>query len=63
MNLQAMVEQFVRAWAPHGKTAERERELFIVELRALLNAYADGALTHGARPEKGTPHGSGRGRR
>lgn len=57
LHLQRRIENFVRDHAPRDKTA---RALFIDQLRELMNAYADAAIAHGARPEAGTPHGSGR---
>jgi len=56
-DLQRLIENFVRDHAPRPRPA---RDLFIDQLRELMNAYADAALAHGARPEAGTPHGSGR---
>jgi len=45
---------FVRRWGPEDQDL---RFLFCVELRHLVNQYADAAIAHGARPEVGVPHG------
>jgi hypothetical protein len=55
MSLQEEVEQFVAKWGPESYK-ETMREIFIMNLRRLLNHYAEAALQHGALPEKDTPH-------
>jgi hypothetical protein len=57
MSLQDELENFVEAYAPREPWL---RTMFIDALRKLMNQYAQNALLHGAVPEVGNPHGSGR---
>jgi len=55
-DLQHRIEAFVAFYAPRNEGRVR----FIERLRAMLNLYAEMALRHGAIPEVGVEHGSGR---
>jgi hypothetical protein len=56
-SLELQLLSFIHRYGPEDNS---RRTAFIVELRGLMNQYADLALLHGARPEVGSPHNSGR---